>query len=154
MMESRGILSGEAVGELLEGLVHPPKQVGPASVVLTVRAVEAVVGPGSLDFGGSERRPVECEALEPVRAEGEPYGWWELDSGRYRMTFNETGEVPEGHAGLIVPWREAVLSGLLHPAVFLPPGSAVPPVVFSVGSAGLNLKENARVSELVVARTG
>lgn len=152
-MTTSRVLSGEEVRAFLEGLIHPPKQVGPTSVVLTVRAVEAVVGPGFLDFGGGERKPLECEALEPVREEGEPHGWWELDQGRYRLTYNETGEVPSGCAGLLVAWKEALLSGLAHPAVFLPAGSKVPAVLAAVGAVGLNLKENARASELVVFRT-
>jgi deoxycytidine triphosphate deaminase len=147
------VLQGREIAELLGGFIHLPKQVGSSSVILTVKAVERLVGPGALDFGGGERKPAETEPLEPEKERPEePYGWWELGRGRYRLTYNESGSVREGHVGFLLPWREALESGLLHPTVFLPPGSSVPSVVVAVGAVGLRIKQNARVSELVFLR--
>ena len=154
MVENR-VLTGEEVLAVLTGLIHPPTQVGPASVTLTVRAVERVVGPGSIDFGGSEHRPVECEPVEAVKADPqEPYGWWDLGRGRYRLAYNEEGTIPEGHAGLITPWPGAVSSGLIQPTVLVPPGTRLPSLVVAVGAHGIKIKENARVSDLLLFRLG
>ncbi|MCH6567730.1 MAG: dCTP deaminase [Nitrospinae bacterium] len=154
-MAQQRFLTGEEVLALLTGLIHPPKQVGPASVTLTVRAVEKVVGPGSLDFGGSEWQPVETEPVEAVKTDTqEPYGWWDLGRGRYRLAYNEAGAVADGHIGLLAPWAEAVSSGLIHPTVFLPPGAQISSIVVAVGAFGIRIKENARVSELALYRLG
>lgn len=150
MVEHR-ILTGDEVLSVLTGLIHPPTQAGPASVTLTVRAIERVVGPGSLDFGGSEHKPVETETVEAVKSDPEePHGWWELGRGRYRLVFNEEGAIPEGHAGLLTPWPVAVSSGLIQPTVLVPPGARLPSLVIAVGAHGIKIKENARVSDLVL----
>ncbi|MFQ6672887.1 MAG: dCTP deaminase [Candidatus Tectimicrobiota bacterium] len=152
-MAEHRVLTGEEVQAVLTGLIHPPTQVGPASVTLTVRAVEQVVGPGALDFGGSEHKPVEADPFHAEKPDPEePYGWWVLKRGRFRLTYNEAGTIPEGHGGLLLPWAGAVEGGLIHPTIFLPPGASVPTLVVAAGAYGVRIKENARVSELVLFR--
>ncbi len=135
----------------LEGLVHGQTQLSDRRVDLTVKQVYKQEGPGALDFGGSEY--AESERTEIATEKQDPndsHGWWALDEGHYLMAFNETVAVPSGCIALITPHCRATVNGLEHTALVLVEKDPMPIVGFSVSERGIRIKENARVSTLLL----
>ncbi|MCT9096318.1 dCTP deaminase [Haloarchaeobius sp. HME9146] len=139
--------------ERVDGLVHPETQVRDHGIDLTVSAIHEVVGPGRIDFGEDELQEAEFEPHElTTRNPGDEYQWWELDAGQYVVQYNEF-MVGEGAARLLLQPRNKLMArGASHPTVTV--GDHLPLMPLSVGGAGLNVKENARISTLVPVHAG
>lgn len=149
------ILDTEHTRTRVEGLLHLETQAAAVGLDLTVGSVHRLTGAGSLDFGGSE---LEAAPSTPVntrlRSEDDEYGWWALEPGSYRVRFNESLTLEEGEVARIFPLERLLLAGAGHPA-FLADGPRDPlETLLTVGEAGCRLKENCRISRLVVVRNG
>lgn len=131
--------------EFVDGIVHEPTQTEGRGLDLTLDIVSVVHQAGAVDFGGGELADAETTFVEPAKRDpDDDYGWWELDAGTYLLSHNETLDAAETDFRL-EPHREVVARGASHPTVHV---SALPPVPLTVGGAGIDLKENARVSTL------
>lgn len=149
------ILDADATAGLVEGLVHLDTQRAPGGLDLTAGRVARVTGPGALDFGGGEFDPADREVVGPELADpDDDYGWWELAAGTYVVRCNESAHLGEDRLGLVHPLPRLQQVGAGHPG-FVVDGSADPlETLLTVGDGGCRLKENARVSRLVVLETG
>lgn len=145
------ILDVEATRAHVGGLVHLETQRAAVGLDLTVQAVYRLTGPGSLDFGGSEEESADREELKPrLREEDDDYGWWELRAGRYVVRYNESLTLEGGEVAHVLPLERLLQAGSYHPA-FIVDGTRDPlETLLAVGEAGCDLKENCRVSRLVV----
>lgn len=145
------ILDADTTAERTEGLIHLDTQRAEAGVDLTVDEVHRLTGPGSLDFGGSEFEAAARERLEPELAHpDDDYGWWRLAAGSYLIRFNEAPALEEDETGLVFPLDRLGQAGASHDA-FLVRGRQDPlETLLRVGEAGCRLKENCRVSRLIV----
>lgn len=140
-------MSGRALADRIEGIVHADTQVHGDAVDLTVAEVARVAAAGRIDFGGGE---LEAATLDPVdtefRSPDDDYGWWNLDGGGYVVRFNErlTGGDPIG----LEPRRELVARGGSIPALTTADLDPVPLSVPTAAGAGpaLRVKENARIA--------
>ena len=136
------------VSPFVEDLVHAPTQTEGRGVDLTVAAVHRVADPGSVDFGGGELEAADLEAVGTERRDpDDEYGWWNLDAGRYLLSYNESLAAPDDLSFVLQTRDELLARGAFHPTLHVRELSAVP---LTVGGAGLDLKENARVSTLLV----
>jgi hypothetical protein len=138
-------MSVEALADRVENLVHRETQVHAEGVDLTLDAVHVVAGPGQVDFGGGELAECDTSKIEPSkRASDDDYGWWHLGGGTYLVEYNESlsGE----RMAHLQPRTELVERGVSHPTLRT---ATVPPIPLSVPPAGVQLKENARVSTLL-----
>jgi hypothetical protein len=125
----------------VDGLLHEETQVHDAGVDLTVATVERITAPGRVDFGGGELEPAEHEPVEQYwRHPDDDYQWWDLSSGQYLLTFNES--LTDGPVR-IQPRTALLERGVTHPTLWL---SSLPALPLTVGDGGIHLKENARVS--------
>jgi len=135
------------VTPFVDDLVHAPTQTEGRGVDLTVASVHRVTDPGRVDFGGGE---LEAADLDPVDTErrdpNDEYGWWSLDAGRYLLRYNESLSAPEDLSFVLQTRDELRARGAFHPTLHVRSLEAVP---LAVGGAGLELKENARVSTLL-----
>lgn len=95
---------GEVVADLLGNLVDRDTQVCGHGVDLTAERVEALEGPGRLDFDNSTRVIPEGRELE---FEEEVT----LEPGAYRVTYGETVAVPMDRVGVILPRSSLMRSG-------------------------------------------
>lgn len=128
----------------IENLVHEPTQVHETGVDLTISAIYEVASPGAIDFGGGELADADLEPVEPVRRDpDDDYGWWNLEAGQYLVQFNEFLADP-AESLLLQPRNELLARGGSHPSLRVT--SHLPLVPLSVPQAGLELKENARIS--------
>ena len=146
------ILDADATSGHAGGLVHLETQRAPSGLDLTVGGVARVTGPGRLDFGGSEFRRAATEGLDPAPASpDDAYGWWELDPGGYLVRYNETLELDDGQVAFVHPLPRLLRAGAFHPAFVADAEDERLEVLLTVGEGGCGLKENCRVSRLLVA---
>ena len=157
----RIVLDADATAERIEGLVHLDTQRARAGLDLTVARVARLTGPGALDFGGSEFEPARREPIEPELADpDDDYGWWELEPGSYLVGYNEAPALGDGHVGLVHALPRLGRAGASHAAFVIDGGEApggggdAPEALLTVGAGGCRLKENCRISRLLVLETG
>ena len=135
--------------DVVDDLLHADTQVhDDGRVDLTAAAIEEIVEPGRIDFGGGE---LEAATTAPhdshYRNPEDDYQWWTLREGQYRCSFNETLSGDE--TVRVQPRDELLARGATLPTVEVSSLDALP---LSVGGAGLHLKENARVATVVDAQ--
>ncbi|MXR52357.1 dCTP deaminase [Halovenus sp. WSH3] len=133
-------------GQFLDGIVHEPTQTEGRGFDLTVAEVYEVTGPGRVDFGGGELDPAAAEPHDSEkRNPDDDYEWWHLDAGRYLIEYNESLRASD-LVFTLQTRTELLERGAAHPTLSV---RQLPRVPLSVSGAGLELKENARVSTLV-----
>jgi len=144
-------LSGEELEDYVKGIIHEETQIADRGLDLTVSKICRPTSAAELDFGGSEEKTPDLRNIKPERRSPEDdYGWWNLEAGIYIIGFNEDITVDEGLAA-IVPLRRLTSGGSFHPPVIFS-GELSDNVILSVNSSGLKIKENARLSRLIVWR--
>jgi hypothetical protein len=137
-------MSPDDLADRLDGLVHRDTQLHDAGVDLTVSEVHLPSGPAQVDFGGGELTDASTTRLDSTkRAPDDDYGWWNLGGGTYLLAFNES--LSGGEAVQLQPRTDLVERGCSHPTLRV---TDLPAVPLSVPPAGVQLKENARVSTL------
>jgi len=145
------ILTGEQAAGLLKNLIHKKTQVHESSVDLTVKSISRVATTGSLDFGGSEFDPGERVVLVPKKMKADDkYGWWLLAEGDFLIEYNEELSLPPHHVAVIQPHERLIESGATHSVRLITEPSERLVGLIQVGKADIRIKENARVSKLVV----
>ena len=145
-------LSSHAVRSQLDGIVHWPTQQADRGADLTAAAVYRLVAPGQLDFGGSEFAPADREAINPKRAHpDDDYGWWRLDAGTYLIRYNESLVLDTGSTARLFPLDRLLQAGAHHPTMMMDEPHDPLETVITVGDAGCHLKENCRISRLIIS---
>jgi len=143
--------SGEKLIDYVEGIIHEDTQLEEKGIDLTVDEIMKPVSPTELDFGGGEEKLGNLKVVEPEkRSEEDDYGWWNLKGGIYIIDFNEKISIPEG-LGVVVPLERLTAGGSFHPPLLFEGDLEKGPILYA-SSAGLNIKENARISRLLVWR--
>lgn len=151
----RILLDADATAERVEGLVHLETQRAGAGLDLTVARLARLTGPGALDFGGSEFEAAAREPIEPRPADpDDDYGWWELEPGSYAVAYNETPALGKGHLGLVQALPRLQRAGASHAGFLIDGSEEALETLLTVGTGGCRLKENCRISRLVVFETG
>ena len=145
------ILEGVQTAELLRNLVHKTTQVHESSVDLTVKSISRIATTSSLDFGGSEFAPGERVALVPKKMKADDkYGWWLLAEGDFLIEYNEELSLPPHHLAIVQPHERLIESGATHGVRFFTEPNEQLLALIQVGKADMRIKENARVSKLIV----
>ena len=133
---------------LVSGMVDASRQLQPASVDLTVEKVFEISGEGALDFDNSER-------VIPKSAEipFDDKDWLHLTQGSYKIRFNEAVKLPAGIAALTVSRSSLARCGcLVHVGWWDPGYEGRGEACLVVGGAGLKLKRNAKVAQMIFVR--
>ncbi len=147
------LLTGKQAATRVQGIIVPKYQVHGHSVDLTVRELYAIDPTGKLDFGGSEYEAAGRTSIGTARRHPEDkYSWWEVARGSYFIEFNETLELAPDEAALLEPHERLLRAGASHVAVFLRGHIAPLQTLLYVNALHLEIKQNARVSRLLVFR--
>lgn len=144
------LLRGSQAQSFVESLIHAKTQIQGSQIHLTVGQVARLSGSASFDFGGSEFSDCSKELLTPDKPDPDDYGWWTLSPATYLIEFNEGLDLPSGHAAVLQPWGQAAANGLSHPTRMLTGRHSAISVPVSVRDVEIHIKENARLSELLV----
>ncbi len=157
-----------SIKDLVSNYISEKKQFPSDNLaLLTVARVGTYAVRGSLDFGGSEYNEAGIKWLTPRKgAEDDTYGWWHLSEGMYVVELNERISAPANIRLLLQIWEKAQRAGIVHPSFSIEAGEkaqhtgsmeeASPEdaeplrVTVSVGSTGIDIKENARFSKLIL----
>ena len=143
--------TADALAQQLDGLVHLDTQRAPTGLDLTVDAVFRTTGHGQLDFGGGEFQAAPRERIEPVLDDPEDdYGWWTLEKGAYVIHYNESLRLDDGQQAVVSPLERTLRAGAHHGSFVLDEGRDPIETLLVVSRMGCRLKENSRVSRLVV----
>ncbi len=145
------LIEGAYIASWAEGLISAKKQQGPFALDLTARGLSRVDTGGALDFGGSEFQEASTTSLDPEKkSPEEPYGWWNLGPGTYLIAFNETLKPAGSGLIFIFPHSRLLAAGAWHPSTVVDRLDHDFRMPLQVGSAGLAIKQNARVSRAIV----
>jgi deoxycytidine triphosphate deaminase len=143
--------SADAIAAHVRGLVHLDTQRAPKGLDLTVDAVFRTTGHGQLDFGGSEYQAAPREPIAPTcDAPEDDYGWWTLETGAYIIRYNESLVLEGDQQAVVSPLERTLHAGAHHGSFVLDDDRAPLETLLVVSRMGCRLKENCRVSRLVV----
>lgn len=149
------MLPADTVAEHLDGLVHLDTQRAPNGIDLTVDRVYRTTGHGQLDFGGSEFQAAPYERLTPVCKDPEDdYGWWTLEEGAYVIQYNESVRLEASHQAVVTPLERTLQAGAHHGTFVVDDHRDPLETLLVVSRMGCRLKENCRVSRLVIRDVG
>ena len=147
------ILEGRQTVGLLTNLIHEKKQARAKSVDLTIKSLSRVATTGCVDFGGSEYTPGEKVALAPRKMDpSDEYGWWHLAAGDFLVEYNEELSLPARHLGILQPHERLIECGATHGVRFITESGERLLALIHVCQADVRIKENARISNLIVLR--
>ena len=146
--------TADALAQQLDGLVHLDTQRASNGLDLTVNTVFRTTGHGQLDFGGGEFQAAPRERLDPVRddpdSSQDDYGWWTLEKGAYVLQYNESLTLAQEQQAIVTPLERTLHAGAHHGTVVLDEGRDLIELLLVVSRMGCRLKENCRVSRLMV----
>jgi len=135
----------------IKNFIHKDTQTGEDKVYLTVKQIYSLDKKGSLDFGGSELNLAERKPLLPKKKLTEDkYGWWNLNQGTYLVQFNEQIELEEKEIAILESRDELLQNGCFHPLRIITPKEKLSFIPLNVGSQGIDIKQNARISVLKI----
>lgn len=144
------MITGTEVSGFLKNVIAKEIQEQEFSFDLTVRSITQLEGHGKVDFSGKEFEWGQRTVLSPKRvAPDDSHGWWKLQRGQYIVRLNESISLPAGHIAIVVPHERIVQNGAYHPMLLVQDSTEHAEVLLSVSDAGIEIKENARISSLV-----
>ncbi|HIP64981.1 MAG TPA: deoxyuridine 5'-triphosphate nucleotidohydrolase [Pyrodictium sp.] len=134
-------LPDKIIAELVSG-----GHVQPAGVDLTVAEVHTFRSPCIL--GVDNKATAETEPIEPKG------GFWRLEPGVYRITFNEIVRIPEDAIGFCYPRSTLIRSGVTVCCAVWDPGyiGRGQAMLLVLNPHGLILEVGAPIAQLVLAK--
>ena len=144
----------EEVG-LIQGYMNLEKQITPNGFDLTVEKIFSIDEAGSVDFSNNERVvPLGKEIAAKKRKEKDKYGWWNLPKGVYKIKTNETVKMPNNLTALAFTRTTLLRMGALTQNGVWDAGFKGKSefVLIVENPAGVNIKQNARIIQLVFLR--
>ncbi len=145
------ILTGSEGRNLVESMIDPETQTQMCGVELTLQRVERFISAGALAYDNKERK---LPMTKEVEFDGS--GWVDLEQGSYLVTFNEIVSIPRNVAALARSRSSLLRSGATLETALWDPGyrGRSQSLLVVYNTAGLRLKKNARLLQLVFMRLG
>jgi len=156
------ILTKEEIQELVEkekliqNYINLEKQLTPNGFDLTVRKIKRFKSGGKLDFSNNERKLSEVEEIIPVKEDEEDkFGWWNLKKGCYLIETNEIVKLPLNLMAMGKPRSSLLRMGVTINTGYWDSGFEGKSefLLIVLNSLGVKIKENARICQLVFAKT-
>lgn len=142
--------------KLIENYIDVETQLTPNGFDLTAGKIYEFDSAGAVDFSNKERIVPEGAELIPEKKEPkDKFGWWKLKKGAYKIRTNETVNLPNNLVA-----QAFTRTTLLRAGAFTQHGvwdagfHGKGEFVLIVGNShGINIKQNARVAQLVFLPT-
>lgn len=140
--------------ELIKNFIDLEKQLTPNGFDLTVKKIFGFKGRGKLDFSNKERELSELKEIEPKK-EGDKYGWWVLEKGCYLIETNEIIKLPLNLIGFVKPRSSLLRMGATVSTGFWDSGfhGKSQFLLIVLNPKGVRIKQNARICQIVFAKT-
>jgi len=136
--------------ELIAGYNDLEKQLQPAGFDLSLQEIHTYLDKGSVDFTNQERITAETQKIDP-----DDNGWYHLAPGCYMIIYNEIVKMPLNVVALARS-RSSMLrnAATIETALWDPGYNGKSSSLLVVHNPhGLNLKQNARVAQLIFFKT-
>jgi dUTP pyrophosphatase len=130
-------------------------QLTPNGFDLTAARLYAFDADGALDFSNKERVLPACTELLPVKQKSDDaFGWWKLDAGAYKVVTNEVVDLPKDIIAMAYPRSSLLRMGAFTQTAVWDAGfrGASEFILVVNNPAGIRIKQNARVVQLVFER--
>lgn len=131
---------------LIEDMIDKDTQLQPNSVELTLRSIEALKGPGAVDFDNSYRQVPQSENIG-----FDSEGWVLLAPGTYKITFNEIVNIPLDLAAIARPRSSLLRCGVTVESAVWDSGyrGRSESMLVVHNPYGFRVRKNARLLQLV-----
>lgn len=142
--------------DLIQYYIHLDTQLTPNGFDLTVKSIEKFEESGKLDFSNSEREIPESKPIKPTKkGPSDKYGWWVLDPGVYKIRTNEIVNLPLNLVGIAFPRSSLLRMGAyVNMATWDAGFKGRSEFLLKVeNSSGIEIKENARICQIIFIRT-
>ncbi len=148
---SAKLLKGAELATMFDNLIYAKKQVHEWGLDITIKKLFQLSESGALDFGGTEWHSARKDILRAMkRTQGEKYGWWDLGEGTYLFEYNEKYVGQKNIAVFVQPHERLRALGASHSSFYVFEDFNRLLVPMHVGRQGIRIKENARISSIVV----
>ncbi len=140
---------------LIKGFIDLAKQLTPNGIDLTAANIFEFTEEGALDFSNKERKIPECKEIPALKENHEDkFGWWNLKKGIYKLKTNEVVNLPNDLIALAFSRTSVLRMGAFTQHGVWDAGfkGRSEFVLVVDNPAGLRLKQNARVAQLVFLR--
>lgn len=139
---------------LVQEYIDLETQLTPNGFDFTAAEIHRYKDKGKLDFSNSEREIPETEKIKPEKKEGDDYGWWNLESGVYKIVTNEVVDIPNDVVGFAFPRSSLLRMGCsIENGVWDSGFKGKSSFMLVVENPdGVEIKENARVNHIVFHR--
>lgn len=140
------IVGTDRLREMLRFAPDPEMQTDGDRIVLTILDIMQIVGEGRIDPDvnmAEEARQIKRPSRKSTR---DAAGSWDLAQGAYRVTYNETVQVPDGASLILQPHDTLMRNGLWHPTLFVRDWSEVNGVLLVVSAKGVRIMEGSPIS--------
>jgi dUTP pyrophosphatase len=130
-------------------MINPEEQTQMCGVELTLQKVERFLSAGALAFDNKERKLPKTEEINFDSSD-----WVDLVPGAYIVIFNEIANIPKDMAALARPRSSLLRMGASLETALWDPGyrGRSQSLLVVYNPAGLRLKKNARLMQLVFVR--
>lgn len=145
-------MKGSEITLNIEGIIYKETQVQDYYIFLTAKRIFNITKRGDVDFGGSEYKESEIKEISPEKISPEDnYGWWSLKEGQYLIEYNEKikESIPKEDVIIVQPSLRLIRNGSSHPSLVISEPGGIATILY-VGKRGITIKQNARISILLV----
>ncbi|MCW4048494.1 MAG: deoxyuridine 5'-triphosphate nucleotidohydrolase [Candidatus Bathyarchaeota archaeon] len=151
------MLNDQAIRKLIEEndliteYIDLDKQLQPSGFDISLQSIEAFKGGGAVDFSNKERVIAETQPLKPDNE-----GWYHLEQGCYKVVYNEAVKMPTDVAALARTRSTLLRNGASVGTAVWDPGyqGRSSSLLVVHNPAGIRLKKNARIAQLIFYHTG
>lgn len=155
------ILNREEIGplinnnQLVENYIDLAVQLTPNGIDLTVEKIFEFDSAGAVDFSNKERTLPGAKEIAPRKSKPEDkFGWWVLNKGVYKVKTNEIVNLPHDLIALAFTRTTLLRMGAFTQHGVWDAGfKGKAEFLLAVENpAGVNIKQNARVAQLIFVR--
>lgn len=142
-------LSQKDRGPLIEEMIDQKIQIQPNGVDLSVKKIERFIGPGKTDFDNKKR---EISNTKEIEFDGDEFLF--LESGAYKITFNEVVNLPLDLIAIAAPRSTLLRCGVTVETAIWDAGYSGrgQSLLIVMNKTGYFIKKNARVIQLMFIR--
>ena len=130
-------------------------QLTPNGFDLTAGSVFEFTSPGILDFSNKERMVSQTREIQPEKKDPkDKFGWWNLKKGAYKIKTNENFNLPKDLVVIAFPRSSILRMGAFTQTAVWDAGFKGKSEFILVieNPQGLNLKQNARIIQVIFIR--